>query len=263
VARHDAARGRAVIRAALAEGGQVLEVALAAPPRNVLDGAALRELVAALSLAAGPHCKVILLHAVGPSFSYGASVAEHAPAQAPGMLAAFDAAVRALLAPSLPIVAAVQGQCLGAGLELVSLASYVIAHLDACLGQPEIRLGALAPVASVVLPRRIGQARAEQLLCSGRVIGAAEALRVGLCDETTGEMPVDVARAWIHACLLPHSASSLRLACRAARAGLLRDLETLLPEMNRLYREELLATADAAEAARAFVEKRAPRWQDR
>jgi cyclohexa-1,5-dienecarbonyl-CoA hydratase len=178
------------------------------------------------------------------------------------MLAKFHGAIRALVACDLPIVAAVRGHCLGGGLELALLATRLVVHPQAQLGQPEIRLGALAPVASVLLPRRIGQARAEDLLCSGRSVDAAAALALGLADEVVDDPDAEAA-AWIRAALVPHSASSLRLATRAARAGLRRDLDELLPRLERLYADELSPTHDAEEGVRAFLEKRAPRWEDR
>ncbi len=245
--------------------GQVARVSLARPPRNVLDGEMLLDLAREAGGLRGPEhrrLKAVLLTAEGPSFSYGASVAEHDRAHAPAMLEGFQAAIAALLAPGVPLVAAVRGQCLGAGLELVSLASHIVAHVDARLGQPEIRLGAIPPLAAVLLPRRVGQRHADELILSGRTLEAGEALRIGLIDTLAAEDPEAQALGWIQSCLLPHSASSLRLAHRAARGALLEELAARLPALFRLYREELLPTADAEEGVRAFLEKRAPRWVD-
>lgn len=247
------------------DDGAFVELRLARPPRNVLDGAALATLEGLVATVASPlHAKAraILLTAAGPNFSVGASVPEHARAQAPGMLARFHGAIRALVASDLPIVAAVRGHCLGGGLEVAILASYLVAQPTAQLGQPEIRLGALAPVASLLLPRRIGQARAEELLISGRAVDGTAALGLGLVSALADD-PEAAAIAWIRAALVPHSASSLRLATRAARIGLRRDLDELLPALERLYAHELSPTHDAEEGVVAFLEKRAPRWEDR
>lgn len=247
--------------------GAVLRLSLADPPRNILDAAALRELTAAidaLDLAGADRgLKAILLTAEGPNYSVGASVAEHAPAEAPAMLATFGTAIRALWRPDLPIVAAVRGHCLGGGLEVVTLATHIVAHAAAKLGQPEIRLSAFAPVASVLLPRRLGQGRAEALLSTGRVVDAGEALRLGLVDEVTDEDPEARALAFIQTQLQPHSAAALRIACRAARTMIAAELDSVLPRLEALYRDQLLATHDAAEGVRAFLEKRPPKWEDR
>ncbi len=245
------------------DDGAFVELRLARPPRNLLDGPAL-DLIAELAAAAASPvhrlARAILITAEGPNFSVGASVPEHGRAHVAVMLARFHRTIGALVACDLPIVAAVRGHCLGGGLEVVSLATRLVAHPGAQLGQPEIRLGALAPVASLLLPRRLGQARAEDLLLSGRVIDATVARDVGLVDDLADD-PEAAAAAWIRANLVPHSASSLRLATRAARAGLRRDLAELLPTLERLYADELASTHDAEEGVRAFIDKRAPRWE--
>ena len=84
------------------------------------------------------------------------------------MLAAFTPLCSPLLDSDVPVLAAVRGQCLGGGLELVSLCHRVFASRDAKLGQPEIVLGVFAPIASVVLAERVGRGAADDLLLSGR-----------------------------------------------------------------------------------------------
>jgi cyclohexa-1,5-dienecarbonyl-CoA hydratase len=248
------------------EGGAVLRVALAAPPRNVLDGATLTHLADALRAVdpardADRGLKALVLTHEGPNFSFGASVAEHAPASARAMLTKFFAAVRHLAGVGLPVVAAVRGQCLGAGLELVCLASRVFAHEDARFGQPEVRLAAFAPVAGVLLPRRIGQARADALLLTGRVLDAREALAQELVDQVCAQDPEEEALAWLRAGVLPHSAVALRAALASSRLSLARALEAELPAQEALY-HGLLRSSDAEEGVRAFLEKRAPAWRD-
>lgn len=244
--------------------GRVLSLELARPPKNILDGEALAAITAAVRGAADERpLRALLLCAEGPNFSVGASVPEHTRALAPAMLDTFYGTVRALLAPGLPICAAVSGHCLGGGLELVLPATHVVLHAGARVGQPEIKLAALAPIASILLRGRVGQACAEDLLLTGRTLEAGEALRMGLVDAVVHGNPREAALTWIEQHLLPQSASALRVACRAARAGLVRELDALLGEVDRLYREELLATEDAEEGIRAFIEKRPPRWSDR
>ncbi len=248
------------------DGGAFLELRLERPPRNVLDGDALDALTALAAAAASSEryraARALLVTAAGPNFCVGASVPEHARAHVAAMLGRFHGALRALVESDLPIVAAVRGHCLGGGLELVSLATRVVVHPAAQLGQPEIRLGAMAPIASLVLPRRIGQARAEDLLLSGRTLDAPAALASGLVDAVADD-PEAAAADWIRANLVPHSASCLRLATRAARSALRRELAELLPGVERLYVEQLSPTHDAEEGIAAFLEKRAPRWEHR
>jgi cyclohexa-1,5-dienecarbonyl-CoA hydratase len=245
------------------DDGAFVELRLARPPRNILDGAMLDELAqAARAIAGVPRARAILLCADGPSFSAGAAVGEHARAEVERMLGRFAEAIGAVLDAELPIVAAVRGHCLGGGLELALCATRILAAPDARFGQPEIRLGAFAPVASLLLPRRIGHARAEELLVSGVTLDAPRALELGLVAAIEPD-PEAAARAWIREALVPLSASSLRIATRAARAALRAELDPGLRTLNRLYVEQLSPTHDAEEGVRAFLEKRTPRWEHR
>ena len=162
---------------------------------------------------------------------------------------------------SVVLLAAVRGKCLGGGLELASFCTRVFASKDAELGQPEIGLGVFAPVASLILPERIGQSRAEHLCLSGRILSAEEAFAVGLVDvlaEDPGAAALDYARLQ----LLHHSAASLRCAVRAVRHTFYQRFFGALEEVERLYLEDLMSTADAVEGLRSFVEKREPEWKD-
>jgi cyclohexa-1,5-dienecarbonyl-CoA hydratase len=251
------------IRVERHEQGAVVALRLARPKANVLDAAMLAALdAAAAQAAAEPHVKALLLCAEGPHFSFGASVEEHLPGREAGMLAAIDGLLGRLLALRLPILAAVRGQCLGGGLELASVAQRIVAAPDARLAQPEIVLGVFAPAASVLLPARLGQARADDLLLSGRGVGADEALRMGLVDDVAAD-PEAAALAWVRAHLLPKSAASLRFAVGAARGALAERFAREIAGQERIYLSQLMSTADALEGLRAFVEKRPPVWKQR
>jgi cyclohexa-1,5-dienecarbonyl-CoA hydratase len=247
--------------------GRLLRLRLSRPKANVLDAAmvaALDEAVAAAARpAAGlPALRGVLLDAEGSHFSFGASVEEHLPGKCEAMLRGFHALVLRVLELPIPVLVAVRGQCLGGGLELVSAASLVFAARDAKLGQPEIVLGVFAPAASCLLPERIGAGAAEDLLLSGRSVDAEEALRLGLVNAVADD-PEAAALAWFDAHLAGKSASSLALALRAARAGLVERVRTKLAALEDLYLSGLMSTRDAAEGLTAFLEKRPARWEDR
>lgn len=178
------------------------------------------------------------------------------------MLPRFHGLIRAMLESRVVCLAAVRGQCLGGGLEVASLCHRVFASPDAKLGQPEIVLGVFAPVASVLLSERIGQPSADDLCLSGRTVPAGDALAMGLVD-AVDDAPEEAAQAYAKKYLLRHSASSLRYAVAASRNRWTKRLERELPELERLYLDELMATADAKEGIRAFVEKRTPEWSHR
>ena len=230
---------------------------------NVLDTALMEALTSAFHVAAAArHVKAICLEGEGAHFSFGASVQEHLPETVAGMLRRFDALAMALLDCAVPVLAVVRGRCLGGGLELATLCHRVFASPDAKLGQPEIVLGVFAPIASAMLSERVGRPHAEDLCLSGRTVDAGEALAIGLVDEVADD-PSAAAIAWARRHLLPKSASSLRYAVRALREGLRARLTADLSSLERLYLDGLMATADAQEGLRAFVEKRSASWQDR
>ena len=145
--------------------GALLRLRLNRPKANIVDAAmiaALREALAAYRGQAG--VLAALLDAEGPHFSFGASVEEHLPAQCAAMLASLHGLIVDMLEWPAPILVAARGQCLGGGLEVAMGGSLIFAGNDAKFGQPEIRLGVFAPAASVLLPPRIGQAAAEEML---------------------------------------------------------------------------------------------------
>lgn len=251
------------VRAWTEKEGALLRLRLARPKANIVDAA----MIAALRSALGEHrdaprLRAALLDAEGPHFSFGASVQEHLPGSFEGMLRGLHALLRELMEFPVPVLVAVRGQCLGGGLELAAAGSRIFAAPGAMLGQPEMKLAVFPPAASCLLPERIGQSRAEDLVFSGRSVGAEEALRIGLVDEVA-EDPEEAAIAYCERVLAPLSASSLRLAVRAARAGFLERVLPRLDEAERLYIEELMTTGDALEGLTAFLEKRPPVWRDR
>lgn len=245
------------------DDGAVWRVALGGSKGNVLD-AALVDAVAGVFRDAGaaPHLKAVCLEGQGAHFSFGASVPEHLPPLAGPMLARFHGLLLAMLDSAVPVLAAVRGQCLGGGLELVSICHRVFASPDARLGQPEIVLGVFAPMASIVLADRVGRGAADDLCLSGRSITADEALAMRLVDEVTSGDPAEAALAWARTHLVPKSASSLRFAVRAARAALRARVAAELPHIEQLYLDGLMSTADAVEGLTAFVERRPATWRD-
>lgn len=240
--------------------GQVLRLQLHRPKANIVDA----EMIAALGSelnrhAAEPRMVAAVLDAAGPNFSFGASVQEHLPEQCEAMLNKLHTLLLQMIEFPVPIVAAVNGQCLGGGLELACAASRIVASPDAKLGQPEISLAVFAPAASCLLPERVGQAQAEALLLSGASIDAETAASIGLID-AIDDAPVDAALSWIDDNLIGKSASSLRLAVTAARHDYAARIRDKLAYVTAMYLNELMQTPDALEGLHAFLEKRTPGW---
>ena len=243
--------------------GRLLRVRLARPKANIVDA----EMIAALSEALDGHLDdgslgAVLLDAEGPHFSFGASVEEHLPDQCADMLASLHALIMKLAGSPVPVLCAINGQCLGGGLEVALACGRLFASKDASLGQPEIKLAVFAPAASCLLPPRIGQGAAEDLLYTGRSVDGDEALQMGLVDDLSDD-PEAAALVYFDQHLAGLSASSLRHAVEAARAPVVPRLKDDLARVEKIYLDSLMSTRDAIEGLEAFVEKRKPNWEHR
>lgn len=243
--------------------GALLRLRLARPKANICDAAMIAALHAALDAHRG-HAALrgVLLDAEGPHFSFGAAVDEHLADRCAAMLASLHALILAMVEFPKPILVAVRGQCLGGGLEIVMGGGPIFATADAQLGQPEMKLGVFAPAASCLLPWRVNQAAAEDLLWSGRSISGAQALAIGLVHAVADD-PEAAALAYFDEHLAPKSAASLACAVAAVRAPRVRELRERLAEVERLYLDHLMKTHDANEGLAAFLARRQPSWEHR
>jgi enoyl-CoA hydratase/carnithine racemase len=172
-------------------------------------------------------------------------------------------AFKALAAIPKPVVAAVTGYALGGGCELALTADFRVAAEDAVLGQPEILLGVIPGAGGTQrLPRLIGPSRAKDLIFSGRQVGAAEALAIGLVDRVVPAADVYKTAVEWAASFAEGPALALRAAKEAVNRGLEVDLDTGL-EIERLQFSGTFATEDRTEGMRAFVAKEKPGFTGR
>jgi enoyl-CoA hydratase/carnithine racemase len=159
-----------------------------------------------------------------------------------------------------PVIAAVNGHCLGYGLTLVSWCDFVLASERATFGYPEVRLGIPAIVGALRLPQRIGWADAMELLLTGETVDADRARQMGLVWRVVAHDDlIDEASA-----LADRLVAGAPLAQRAMKevASRASDLSTLdAIRFGETMRAVVAATADAAEGMAAAAERRPPRWQ--
>lgn len=242
--------------------GRVARVTLAAPKANILDRAMMLDLDRALdSLLERRDLVAIVFSADGPNFSYGASVEEHLPEEIGETLSTLHALLRRMIELPAPTIAAVRGQCLGGGFELVLACDLILAEETANLGSPEIKLAVFPPAASAVLPARVGLNRAADLVLTGASWSGAAAAAAGLVARTAPDGQLEaVLDQWLETDFLPRSPAALRHAAGVVRRPLRRALTAELPKLEVLYLQELMAEPDASEGIRAFLEKRPPRW---
>jgi cyclohexa-1,5-dienecarbonyl-CoA hydratase len=247
----------------LEHDGALLRLRLARPKANIVDAAMIAALSGAfLAYRGHPGLIAVLLDAEGPHFSFGASVEEHLPDGCAAMLASLHGLILQMVEFPVPILVAVRGQCLGGGLEVALAGGPIFAAPDAQLGQPEMLLGVFAPAASVLLPYRVSQPAAEDLLFSGRAISGSDARAIGLVH-TVADDPELAALAYFERHLAGKSAAALACAVAAARGAMIADVRRRLVEVERLYLDRLMATRDANEGLVAFLGKRKPKWEHR
>ncbi len=242
-----------------------VKITLGGSKGNILTREVMFELRRVLSYAVkDPNVKVIIFTGEGKHFSFGASVEEHERKHAAEMIHDFHHLILQVAELSIPVISVVSGYCLGGALELALAGSLIFADKTAFFGQPEINLGVFPPPASVLLPLKLGYARAEEPLLTGENISAPRAYEIGLITRlfATREMLLVGTDEWVQKHILAKSASSLRLAVRAERSQLIELLHTHLPRLERLYTEELMSTHDANEGIAAFLEKRQPKWNN-
>ncbi len=250
--RFDAARTRAAFTFSHARG-------------NIITADIVAALRAGLEAAAqNPHLKLITIEGEGKDFSFGASVPEHAPDRIGRVLPEMHALIDEMLEMPAVTAAVVRGRCLGGGFELALACDLIFAADDAVFGLPEIALGVFPPAASALLPARVGTARATRAILTGESRPASAWRDAGLVELVAPDATLDAeVERWFAQHLAPRSAAALRHAAAAARAGLLAHVRATLPDLERLYLQELMSTHDAAEGIAAFLEKRQPVWTDR
>ena len=232
---------------------------------NILDGIMMKELNELFnSFKQKKDIKLITFEGAGKHFSFGASVEEHTKENAPKMLKEFHQLFYSISDLAIPTLAKISGQCLGGGMELALICNFLFADKTAKLGQPEILLGVFPPPASVILPLKIGNAKAEELIITGKSISAEEGKAIGLINEVfenKDEMEKGLDD-WITKNILNKSASSLRHTVKASRTTFNHLLKKMLPAVEEMYIKELMETDDANEGINSFLEKRKPVWKN-
>ncbi|MFD4789679.1 enoyl-CoA hydratase/isomerase family protein [Streptomyces sp. NPDC058459] len=229
------------------------------PPMNALDTATqdrLREL--AEEATRREDVRAVVIYGGEKVFAAGADIKEMQAMDHTAMVLrsrVLQDAFTAVARIPKPVVAAITGYALGGGCELALCADHRIAGDNAKLGQPEILLGLIPGAGGTQrLARLIGPSRAKDLIFTGRMVKADEALALGLVDRVVPAAEVyEQAHAWA-ARLARGPALALRAAKESVDAGLETDLDTGLT-IERNWFAGLFATEDRERGMRSFVEE--------
>ena len=222
-----------------------------------------RDMVDEVKDAAGrvtAEARALVIAGARGNFAAGADIAPMADFT-PGKARAFcfNDAFNAVEDLPVPVIAAIDGYCLGGGLELAMACDLRVCAPGATLGSPEIRLGIFPGAGGTQrLPRLVGTGRAKEMIFFGKTIDAHAALAWGLCDRIA-EDPLAEALA-LAARLASGPTAALRLAKKAINFGLGRDIASGLACEEDAW-TELFRTEDQKEGMRAFLEKRKPAFK--
>lgn len=236
----------------------VAVIRLDRPPMNALNARVQDEIAAAAAqVTADQAIRAAVIYGGAKVFAAGADINEMADASYSQMAAdtrRLQDAFTAVAKIPKPVVAAITGYALGGGLELALCADFRVAGESARVGQPEILLGVIPGAGGTQrLPRLVGPSRAKDIVYTGRFVGAAEALAIGLVDKVVPDAAVYQAAQDLVRRYASGPAIALRAAKQAIDEGLDVDLDTGL-EIERLNFAGLFATEDQRTGMRSFIE---------
>ncbi|OGO38042.1 MAG: hypothetical protein A2147_07525 [Chloroflexi bacterium RBG_16_57_8] len=235
------------------------------PPANVMNYEMLVEMNQALDdLAKDGSVKVVLVRGSGSrAFSAGVEVKDHLGERMPLTIKEFGKVFYGLRNLGKPSIAVVNGVALGGGCELVAGCDMAISSDKAQFGQPEIKLGGLAPVAAALFSRIMGERKAFEFVMLGDNFSAAEAERVCLVNKVVPDAELDNAAEALAAKFVEKTAIGVKL-CRDA---LYQAADS--PRWEHAMQKAVdlgiktWETEDAAEGLNSFLQKRAPVWKNK
>ena len=228
---------------------------------NALNAALLEEFAAALDRVENDSAiRVLVLTGAGEkAFVAGADITEInqlGPLGAKRFARRGADGISRLTRLSVPVIAAVNGFALGGGTEMALACDFIYAARSARFGLPEINLGIIPGFGGTQrLPRLIGPARARELIYTGRMVDAEEALRLGIVNRVCEDGELMVAVNETARLIAAKGRVALRAAKQAVNTGLNVDLESGLALENDAF-ALCLASPDAKEGTSAFLEKR-------
>ncbi len=254
--------------------GAILTLTMSQPEtRNALTGnTAVQEIVDACSeITADRAVRVVILTGEGPVFSSGGNVKDmqrylqqHISPEAirEEYRAGIQRLPKVLYNLDVPVIAAVNGAAIGAGLDLACMCDIRVASERATFAESFVKFGIVPGDGGAwLLPRVVGRSKAAEMAFTGEALDAQEAFQCGLVSRVVApEALLDTARA-LATKIASNPGSALRMTKRLMREGERESLEALL-EVSAAYQAIAHMQPDHHEAVRAFVEKRAPRFSE-
>jgi methylglutaconyl-CoA hydratase len=253
----------------LARDGHLATITLNRPDkRNAISYELIDELLRALDDIADSDARALILTGAGKAFCSGMdldnlkALTKNTEADNLRDSETMARLFRGLYEFSKPTIAAVNGAAVAGGCGLATLCDFTIASSEAKFGYTEVRIGFLPAIVSTFLIRQIGEKRARDLLLTGRIISAQEALEYGLATEVVAPDQLMPRVQQIAASLVENSPASLRATKRLLSAFAQSELDEQI-QLAVKENANIRATEDFREGVSSFLEKRKPQWSGR
>lgn len=255
-------------RLKITTANKVLWITIDHPPANTLDSRTLRELERALAAAEDdPGVKAIVITGAGKFFAAGADIKEFnhlgSKIEARRFAETGQRLMDTIEGFGKPVIAKINGYCLGGGLELAMACHIRIAAESAQLGLPELRLGLIPGYGGTQrLPRLTNREKALELILTGNSINGKEACRIGLVSRAVPLEMLDGEAERLAAGIAEKSSPAVRAVLRAVRLGLEEGMARGLHHEAEAFGERF-ESEDAKIGIQAFLDKRKPEFKDR
>ncbi|MCD4678438.1 MAG: enoyl-CoA hydratase/isomerase family protein [Desulfobacula sp.] len=244
--------------------GEVARIILDRPKHNVLNIPMMNELNAQLEkIAADDELKCVVITGEGRSFCAGVEVADHSPDNVDEMVATFNRIFELINMIDIPVIAAVNGACLGGGMEVAIACDIVIASEKAIFGQPEIKLGFFPPYAALRLPELVGPAKAIEIVTTGQNYSAQDSKDLGF---VTNVASVDDFAEAVDKTIKQITMASpliIRLNKRAVKRHIGTSFFQGVDLISNYFLKTMMKTEDTLEGIASFEERRKPVWKNK
>jgi cyclohexa-1,5-dienecarbonyl-CoA hydratase len=242
----------------------VARITLNRPKFNMMNIEMMNELNGRLEdLLKDNDLKCVALYAEGKHFCTGVEVVDHKPDKVNDMIATFNRIFELTEQFEVPIIAVVQGYCLGGGMELAIACDVIVAGQGALFGQPEIKVGFFPPYAAMRLPQLVGPAKAVEICTTGKFYKAEDAQRLGMIAHVSEDDQLGEAAEQIIKEIQGNSPLIIRLNKRAVKQHLGLQFKPALEGVSDLFLNTLMKTEDTLEGIASYEEKRKPVWKNK
>jgi enoyl-CoA hydratase/carnithine racemase len=244
----------------------IATITLTNPPANLLSMQVLKDLDGVLGeVETDDQARVVILTGAGRFFCTGADIKELAQIGTVRQGTEFSEKGQHLFNRlerfDKPVIAAINGACLGGGLELAMACHMRVAAAGIALGLPEIKLGLIPGFGGTQrLPRIIGMSKSAELILTGESVTAEEALILGLVNRVVPAQELQPHVLTLARTIAAKGRSAVQAALRAIRAGIDSPLGEGVAREAKLF-GELCETPDKKEGTSAFLEKRPPKFE--